>query len=102
MRARGFTLIELMIVVAILSVVAVLAVVSYGKYIRRAARSEVVSMLGEIRIKEEAYVTEYGSYYGTTTAEATMDPTANGFTPKTPTAATWANLGIKFPRPQLY
>jgi type IV pilus assembly protein PilE len=102
MRARGFTLIELMIVVAILSVVAVLAVVSYGKYIRRAARSEVVAMLGEIRIKEEAYVTEYGAYYSTTAAEATTDPTSTGFTPKTPTAATWSPLGIKFPRSQLY
>jgi len=104
-RARGFTLIELMIVVAILSVVAVLAVVSYGKYVRRAARSEVVAMLGEIRVKEEAYVTEYGSYYQATANESTFDPAATGFTPKTPNPSAttyWGPLGVKFPRPQLY
>src|SRR5262252_8240285 len=102
MRARGFTLIELMIVVAILSVVAVLAVVSYGKYVRRAARSEVVAMLGEIRIKEEAYITEYGKYYNVTANETTLDPTLAGFKPQTPTAATWSPLGVRFPRSQLY
>jgi type IV pilus assembly protein PilE len=100
--SKGFTLIELMIVVAILSVVAVLAVVSYGKYVRRAARSEVVSMLGEIRIKEEAYITEYGKYYNVTANEATLDPTVTGFKPQPPTAATWSPLGVKFPRSQLY
>jgi prepilin-type N-terminal cleavage/methylation domain-containing protein len=102
LRDHGFTLIELMIVVAILSVVAVLAVISYGRYVRRAARSEVIAMLGEIRVKEEAYNAENGGYYGTTTTETTFDPTTTGFKPKTPTATTWSPLGIKFPRSTLY
>jgi type IV pilus assembly protein PilE len=102
MRSRGFTLIELMIVVAILSVVAVLAVISYGRYVRRAARSEVVATLGEIRVKEEAYNAENGGYYGTTTNEGTFDPATTNFKPKTPTVATWQPLGIKFPRSTVY
>ena len=102
MRSRGFTLIELMIVVAILSVVAVLAVVSYGRYVRRAARSEVIAMLGEIRVKEEAYAAENGGYYNVTANETTFDPSTSSFKPKTPTAATWSPLGIKFPRSTLY
>ena len=102
MRSRGFTLIELMIVVAILSVVAVLAVISYGRYVRRAARSEVVAMLGEIRVKEEAYNAENGGYYSVTANETTFDPSTSTFKPKTPTATTWAPLGVKFPRSTLY
>jgi type II secretory pathway pseudopilin PulG len=93
-----------MIVVAILAIVAVLAVVSYGSYIRRAARSEVVAMLGEIRVKEEAFNTENGGYYGWAPNETTFDPSATGFNPKLPSTANtvWKPLGIAFPRSQLY
>jgi type IV pilus assembly protein PilA len=41
-RARGFTLIELMVVVAVLGVLAAVAIQSYRDYARRASMSEVV------------------------------------------------------------
>src|SRR5262249_19005698 len=106
LRARGFTLIELMIVVAILSVVAVLAVVSYGRYIPRSARSEVVALFGEIRIKEEAYFSEQGTYLSTTTDENTFWPNPSVFTARdwnaTGINANWGTLGVKPPRSQVY
>jgi prepilin-type N-terminal cleavage/methylation domain-containing protein len=108
-RTGGFTLVELMIVVAILSVIAVLAVVSYGRYIRKAVRSEVIGMLGEMRAKEEAYQVENGSYLSTNTAndESLVYPALLGATelrvkPWAGAPAQWTQLGVNPPRQQLY
>lgn len=55
---HGFTLVELMIVVAIVGVMAALAVVSYRKYINAAQSSEAKAMIQGIRIGEESYKAE--------------------------------------------
>ncbi|POD76281.1 pilus assembly protein [Pseudomonas syringae group genomosp. 3] len=49
MRAtsRGFTLIELMIVVAIVGILAAIAYPSYTEYVRRTQRSAIASLLSE-------------------------------------------------------
>jgi prepilin-type N-terminal cleavage/methylation domain-containing protein len=60
--SRGFTLIELMIVVAIIGVLATVAAVSYRKYLDAARTTEAYGMLGEIRNREEAYRAEFSSY----------------------------------------
>jgi len=52
---HGFTLIELMIVVVILSVLASVAIVAYNRYTQRAKNSEATSILADIRLKQEAY-----------------------------------------------
>lgn len=62
MRSRGFTLIELMIAVAIISVLTTLAVLSFKRVSSRARASEVYGMLGEVRSKEEAYRAEFSVY----------------------------------------
>jgi prepilin-type N-terminal cleavage/methylation domain-containing protein len=59
---RGFTLIELMIVVAIIGVLAVVAGTAYRKYMDSGRTAEAMSMLGEIRAKEEAYRAEFSAY----------------------------------------
>ena len=61
----GFTLVELMIVVAIISVLAVIAGTAYRKYMDSGRSAEAYSMLGEIRGKEEAYLAENSTYLGT-------------------------------------
>ena len=71
MRQRGFTLVELMIVVAIIGVLSVIAGTAYRKYADKARSSEVYSVLAEIRAKEEAYRTEFSMYCNTAATCAT-------------------------------
>ena len=61
---NAFTLIELMIVVAIIGVLAVVAGTAYRKYMDSGRTAEAMSMLGEIRAKEEAYRAEFSTYAG--------------------------------------
>jgi prepilin-type N-terminal cleavage/methylation domain-containing protein len=60
----GFSLIELMITVAIVGIIAGLALWAYSTYIRKARASEVPMVFGELASKEEAYAAERGRYLG--------------------------------------
>lgn len=64
LRKQGFTLVELMIVVAIIGVLAVVAGTAYRRYMDSGRTAEAMAMLGEIRAKEEAYRAEFSSYTG--------------------------------------
>lgn len=55
---RGYTLAELMIVVAMIGVMAALAVVGYRKYLNAAQASEAKAMIQGIRAGEESYKSE--------------------------------------------
>jgi prepilin-type N-terminal cleavage/methylation domain-containing protein len=88
-RRLGFTLVELMIVVAIISVLAVIAGTAYRRYMDSGRTAEVMSMLGEIRGREEAYKAEYAKYLNSDNGtETTFYPAllAKG---KEPSAKTW-------------
>ncbi len=54
-KARGFTLIELMIVVAILGLLAAIAIPAFTKYVRRSKTSEAVMMLRKLFDGSVAY-----------------------------------------------
>lgn len=62
MRRTGFTLIELMIVVAIVSFLALVSVPSFKRYIARAKRTEAYMNLAAIYTAEKLYWAEHGSY----------------------------------------
>ena len=61
-HARGFTLIELAIVVAIVGVLAVIAVVGYRKITLSAKVTEAQTMISAIRIAQEDFKVERGTY----------------------------------------
>ena len=65
---RGFTLIELMIAVAIIGILAAIGIPSYMRYQLNAKAAEAKYNLGEIRTVEEAYKTETDTYLAAASA----------------------------------
>jgi type IV pilus assembly protein PilE len=61
-RRDGFTLIELMIVVAVIAILATIAYPSYAGYARKAKRATAQAALVDIGAKEQAYLLERRAY----------------------------------------
>jgi type IV pilus assembly protein PilA len=59
---KGFTLIELMIVVAIIGILAAIAIPNFLRFQLKAKTSEAKVNLAAIRTAEESYLAEFGSY----------------------------------------
>ncbi|MEX1298378.1 MAG: type IV pilin-like G/H family protein [Desulfotignum sp.] len=59
---KGFTLIELMIVVAIIGILAAIAIPNFMNYQCKARQSEAKSNLGAIRVAQETYMAENNTY----------------------------------------
>ncbi|KAA8704257.1 type IV pilin protein [Pseudomonas cannabina] len=60
--SRGFTLIELMIVVAIVGILAAVAYPSYTEYVKRTQRSAIASLLSEQTQALERFYSQNGGY----------------------------------------
>lgn len=64
-RAAGFTLLELMIVVAIVGILSAIAYPSYQSYVRKGNRSEAQQFMLEISNRQEQYVLDSRAYTAT-------------------------------------
>lgn len=113
---RGFTLIELMVVVIIVGVLATLGVYGVRKYVFSSKTTEAIHMIGSIKSAEEAYKAETFVYagqdpsalksasslypQGTNPSSRKYDWTNTGLTE--PYSQTWAPLGVVSDSPVMY
>lgn len=80
-RSFGFSLIELLTVVAIIGIIAAFAMPAYRDYVIRAKLVEAFSALGDLRVKQEQYYQDNRKYNsGTTTNCGATLPTSRYFT----------------------
>jgi type IV pilus assembly protein PilE len=80
----GFTLIELMITVAIVAILASVALPSYRDYVRRGQAAEAITALSDFRVKLEQYFQDfknYGTTVGGACANGANAPSWNTFVP---------------------
>lgn len=90
-RKKGFTLIELMIVVIVIAILAAAAIPLYRRSVQRARASEGLSLLGTIRTH---YLVEMAEHEGTTpTAPAATDAGLLAWGIDVATNRWWKNFG---------
>jgi type IV pilus assembly protein PilE len=75
-RNSGFTLIEIMVVVAIIGILAKIALPAYSAYIQRGKTSEAFSTLADSKIKLEQYYQDNRNYGSTASACGVAMPTS--------------------------
>ena len=71
---KGFTLIELMIVVAIIGILAAIAIPNFLRFQLKSKSSEGKVNIAAIRTAEESYLAEFGQYVAVTTANPAAIP----------------------------
>lgn len=111
-KNRGFTIVELLIVVAIIGILATIAVFAYRRYVAQARKSEVFSMIAAIKSSEEAYKAESSQYLSTTASGETdfypvlgsggSEPALKSWNPNGDGKTLWLALAVSAPKSALY
>ncbi len=73
---KGFTLIELIVVIIIVGILAMIGFSQYSKVVEKGRTAEAKSVLGSLRTAEAAYSLENGSYTATIANLPVEAPTA--------------------------
>ncbi|MDB4977310.1 MAG: hypothetical protein JWN48_5651 [Myxococcaceae bacterium] len=106
-RSAGFTLIELMMVVAILGILAAIAVPRYISYVYKSKTTEAVGFLSEIKARQESYRADFGQYCVVSTSSTDWNPsstpnnTMQAWNTSSATGLRWVQLGAAPPGGQV-
>ena len=77
-QARGFTLIELMIAVAVVAILGAIALPSYQNYVQRGKITEATSSLSELRLRAEKYFADNRTYQNAGATDVGFNETITG------------------------
>ena len=74
MKKKGFSLIELLTVVAIIGIISAIGVVAYTGYVTQARKTSAKNVMQQIALAQTEYYSNIGQYFKTTTTctEATI------------------------------
>lgn len=111
-RQRGFTMVELMIVVAVVGILAMIGSVGVKKYVASSKTTEAIHMIGAIKAAQETYKEETFKYLNVSTGLSA----ASDFYPNNPSpgqkkmnfpgtgagTAAWDTLGVHEDAPVLF
>jgi type IV pilus assembly protein PilE len=62
MRVRGFTLIELMVVLAVVAILAAIAVPAYSSQVRRSHRADAIDGVSDLQLRQERWRADHPEY----------------------------------------
>ena len=72
-KSSGFSLIELLVVVAILGIIAAIGVVTYSGYVSSTKKKSAQNIMLQISLGQVEYHSDFGEYYGDSASTCTPD-----------------------------
>ena len=72
-KSSGFSLIELLVVVAILGIIAAIGTVAYSGYVSSAKKKSAQNIMLQISLGQVEYHSDFGEYYGNSSSTCTPD-----------------------------